>query len=98
MKELKQKKTNLEITAEQFKEQSIEAKKNKNSPVVVIKASDFATYRNLIDALDEMQICNIGRYAIQDIEAGDLRLLEELTHAGYELRGEATQTTTGQKR
>lgn len=98
MKELKQKKTNLEITAEQFKEQSIEAKKNKNSPVVVIKASDFATYRNLIDALDEMQICNIGRYAIQDIEDGELRLLEELTHAGYELREEAAQTTTGQSK
>jgi biopolymer transport protein ExbD len=83
MKELKRKKETLEVTLEQYKEQSIEIKKNKNSPVVLIKASDFSTYKNLIDALDEMQICNIGRYAIVDIAAGDLRLLQDLTHDGY---------------
>ncbi|MDR0738237.1 MAG: biopolymer transporter ExbD [Prevotellaceae bacterium] len=83
MKELKAKREKLEVTLEQYKEQSIEIKKNKNSPVVLIKASDFSTYKNLIDALDEMQICNIGRYAIVDIVAGDLRLLQDLTHDGY---------------
>ena len=51
--------------------------------MVLIKASDFSTYKNLIDALDEMQICNIGRYAIVDIAAGDLRLMQDLTHEGY---------------
>jgi biopolymer transport protein ExbD len=83
MKELKSKKEKLEVTLEQYKEQSIEVKKNKNSPVVLIKASDFSTYKNLIDALDEMQICNIGRYAIVDITDGDLRLMQDLTHDGY---------------
>jgi biopolymer transport protein ExbD len=83
MKELKQKKERLEVTLEHYREQSIEIKKNKNSPVVLIKASDFSTYKNLIDALDEMQICNIGRYAIVDIAAGDLRLMQDLTHEGY---------------
>ena len=51
--------------------------------MVLIKATDFASYKNLIDALDEMQICNIGRYAIMDITPGDLRLLQDLTHDGY---------------
>jgi biopolymer transport protein ExbD len=83
MKELKLKRANLEVTLEEYKEQSIEVKKNKNSPVVLIKASDFSTYKNLIDALDEMQICSIGRYAIVDITPGDLRLLQDLTHEGY---------------
>jgi biopolymer transport protein ExbD len=35
--------------------------------IVVIKATDESRYKNLIDILDEMLICNIGRYAIVDI-------------------------------
>ena len=41
-----------------------------------------ASYRNLIDALDEMIICDIGRYAIVDITEGDLFLMEN-----YEKKG-----------
>lgn len=83
MKELKLKKVNLEISSEEFEKQASELKKDKNSPVVLIKATDFADYSNLVDALDEMQICNIGRYAIVDITPGDLQLIENLTHDGY---------------
>ena len=64
IRELKQKRANLEITNEEYMKQSSEIRKDKDSPVVLIKATDFASYKNLIDALDEMQICNIGRYAI----------------------------------
>ncbi len=35
--------------------------------IVVIKATNESRYKNLIDILDEMLICNIGRYAIVDI-------------------------------
>ncbi|KIO44035.1 MULTISPECIES: ExbD/TolR family protein [Porphyromonadaceae] len=83
IRELKQKRANLEITNEEYMKQSSEIRKDKDSPVVLIKATDFASYKNLIDALDEMQICNIGRYAIMDITPGDLRLLQDLTHDGY---------------
>ncbi|WP_294141008.1 biopolymer transporter ExbD [uncultured Sanguibacteroides sp.] len=83
IRELKRKKANLEITNEEYMKQSSEIRKDKDSPVVLIKATDFANYKNLIDALDEMQICNIGRYAIMDITPGDLRLLQDLTHDGY---------------
>lgn len=86
VKKLKQKKLNLEITGEEFEKEVAELKKDKNSPVVLIKPTDFADYSNLIDALDEMQICNIGRYAIVDITPGDLQLLENLTHDGYVVR------------
>ena len=83
IKELKRKKSNLEITNGEYLAQASEIRKDKDSPVVLIKATDFANYKNLIDALDEMQICNIGRYAIMDITPGDLRLLQDLTHDGY---------------
>lgn len=51
---------------------------DKNSPIVMIKATDDATYANLIDILDEMAISNIGRYAIIDITPYDLELVKNL--------------------
>lgn len=83
IRELKQKKENLEITNEEYLKESAEIRKEKDSPVILIKATDFANYKNLIDVLDEMQICNIGRYAIMDVTQGDLRLLQDKTHDGY---------------
>ncbi|MDR1681588.1 MAG: biopolymer transporter ExbD [Prevotellaceae bacterium] len=86
MKELKLKKDNLEIADSTYRKQTIEIKKNKESPIVMIKATEFATYRNLVDALDEMNICSIGTYAIMDIAPGDLRLLYNRDpQAGYEV-------------
>jgi biopolymer transport protein ExbD len=86
MKELKEKKDNLEIADSTYRRQAIEIKKHKESPIVMIKASKFSTYRNLVDALDEMNICNIGTYAIMDITPGDLRLLYfHDPAAGYEV-------------
>ena len=83
IRELKQKKANLEISNEEYLKEAAEIRKDKDSPVILIKATDFANYKNLIDVLDEMQISNIGRYAIMDITPGDLRLLQDKTHDGY---------------
>lgn len=83
IRELKKKKENLQITNEQFLNEASEIRKDKDSPVILIKATDLSNYKNLIDVLDEMQICNIGRYAIMDITPGDLRLLQDKTHDGY---------------
>ena len=80
--ELKKKKLDGEITEEEFKTQSTEIKKDENAPVVSIKGTDESTYKNLIDALDEMQICNIRRYAIVPIAEGDLWLIKNLKSAG----------------
>ena len=62
--ELKEKKMQMKISQADFTKQVAELKGGKNTPVVIIKAKDNATYKNLIDALDEMQICNIGKYVI----------------------------------
>ncbi|MBQ6680870.1 MAG: biopolymer transporter ExbD [Prevotella sp.] len=42
---------------------------------VVIKATDNASYKNLVDALDEMQILSIGTYVIDKISDDDKKLL-----------------------
>ena len=42
---------------------------------IVIKPTDNATYTNMVDALDEMQICSIGTYVIDKISEDDQKLL-----------------------
>ncbi|MFM2285662.1 MAG: hypothetical protein RLZZ543_1159 [Bacteroidota bacterium] len=67
-KELAEKK----ITEDEF----IEKKKvfhetNKmSSLIVLLKPDKLSTYKNIVDALDEMAICNIGSYAL--LESNDL--------------------------
>ena len=42
---------------------------------IIIKPLDTASYKNMVDALDEMQICSIGTYVIDKINENDLKLL-----------------------
>ncbi len=77
MQALKAKKAADQITEEDFKKQSLDIKGDKEAPVVMIKAMPEATYKNLIDVLDEMQICNVGKYAIIDIQDGDEYLVNK---------------------
>ena len=44
---------------------------------VIIKATDNSLYNNLVDALDEMQICSIGKYVIDKVKPEDKVLLEK---------------------
>ena len=90
VQELKQKKDNLEIDEEEYKKQVSEVKGAKDTPTVIIKATDDATYKNLIDALDEMQICSIGKYVIVDITEGDEFLIDNYTSKG-QLSAQAAQ-------
>ena len=43
---------------------------------IIIKPLDTASYKNMVDALDEMQICSIGKYVIDKVNANDLKLLQ----------------------
>ena len=44
---------------------------------IIIKATDSSSYKNVVDALDEMQICSIGKYVIDKISDQDQKLLDE---------------------
>jgi len=55
------------IKEDEMKSRIAGIKANPHALIVVIKADDKAKYKNLVDILDEMLICNIGRYAIVDI-------------------------------
>ena len=59
----------------QIKAGNIDAKRI-NTLTIIIKATDNATYKNLVDVLDEMNICSIGKYVIDKINDQDLKLLK----------------------
>jgi len=82
VRKLRQQKYSKQITEEQYQEGVSEIKKSKDGEVVIIKPTDGSTYMNLVDALDEMQICSIGTYAIVEVENQDLFLVENLKSAG----------------
>ena len=43
---------------------------------IIIKPLDTASYKNMVDALDDMQICSIGKYVIDKINENDEKLLK----------------------
>lgn len=84
MAELKKEKAaNRRMTEEDFKAKSDEIRNNKENQVVIIKPTDEATFKNLVEALDEMAICSIGTYAIVEPTEGDKFLVRN-----YETKGQ----------
>ena len=79
---LKQQKLDLKISEDDYRKQLSEIKSGKDTPTVIIKATDKSSYKNLIDALDEMQICNIGKYVITDIAEADEFLMKNFDEKG----------------
>ncbi len=61
-------------------------KKKENTPakdlVVIIKPNELSSYKNVVDMLDEMQIAEIKKYAIVDIDPGENKLIEITEGAG----------------
>ena len=83
VKELNSKKDENKWTDEQLREKISDVKAG-NLPsgekiptlTIVIKPTDNASYTNMVDALDEMQILSIGTYVIDKISADAKQLLE----------------------
>jgi biopolymer transport protein ExbD len=82
MRELRALKQKKQISEEDFKKQSIEIRDDKRNQIVIIKPTDGATYENVVDVLDEMQICSVGKYAIVEMTDGDNYLVENLEKGG----------------
>ena len=60
----------------EFEEKFNEVKSEKGTPQVIIKPCDGSNYDNLIETLDEMTLCNIGKYVIVPIDDTDKATLE----------------------
>jgi len=77
VEDLKSEKIKSSMEDDIFKKRLEEIKTSKNAPIVRIMLTDDANYRNLVDALDEMNICSISRYAIVDIDEQNLLLIRD---------------------
>ncbi len=55
------------------------AKADKTSPTFLIKTDDQATYKNVIDLIDELNINLVGKYVVVDILKSELDLVHEKT-------------------
>jgi len=51
-------------------------KEDKKGPIVLIKADEKAKYRDIVNIIDEMAICNIASYAIVDMTPVELDMLK----------------------
>ncbi|MCX6230617.1 MAG: biopolymer transporter ExbD [Bacteroidetes bacterium] len=70
--DLRKQNLNRQISDDTLKARVSREKGVKDAPMVLIKATDDSSYKNLVDILDEMMICNIGKYAIIEITPEDL--------------------------
>jgi len=58
-----------------YKRLAINAKGNKAALTVLIKADDKAVYKNVIDLIDELNICQVGKYAVVDMMQAEVDLV-----------------------
>jgi hypothetical protein len=73
---LKQMLQDKKIDEPAYKKRLSTIKNFKDGLIVVIKADDKSKYKNLVDILDEMIICSIGRYAVVDITPVEVDMLK----------------------
>ena len=83
-RKLDQKKAELgdKFPKEEYEKQLSDIRNGKNvdgeeiqTLTVVIKPTDVSTYNNMVQALDEMLVCSIGKYVIDKINEDDEKLL-----------------------
>lgn len=70
------------MSEDEFKERSREITGDVDALTVIIKPMATSNYKNLVDALDEMEICSVGKYAIVDVTEGDYFLVENYKSQG----------------
>lgn len=76
MKELNREKERTKMVDSTYKRKATEIRKMKDAPYVLIKPTEKSSYKNLVDIMDEMLICNIASYTIMDITPYDLELIK----------------------
>jgi biopolymer transport protein ExbD len=65
-----------EIADTTFKRLSLAEKGKREALTVLIKSDDKAKYRNVIDLIDELNICLVGKYAVIEMMPSEYELLQ----------------------
>lgn len=76
MKKLKEELSRGQIADTTYKRQAISIKGDKKATFVIVKADEKAKYKNVIDVIDELNVADIGKYALVDISPAEKELLK----------------------
>ena len=79
IKKLEEQLVKKEIADTTYKRLAVGEKGKKEALTVLIKADDKAVYNNIIDVIDELNVCNIGKYAVVDMMPKELELINAAT-------------------
>jgi biopolymer transport protein ExbD len=78
IKSLTERNKKKELADTTYKRMAIDATANTKAITVLIKTDDQATYRNAIDMLDELKICNVGKRVLGvEMMATEYAVLQE---------------------
>ena len=78
IKDLAEQNKKKQIADTTFKRMAVDATGDLNAITALIKTDDQATYRNAIDMLDELKICNVGKRVLGvEMSAPEFALLQE---------------------
>lgn len=72
---LEKRRDSREIADTTFKRLAVKAKGDKRALMALVKTDDKATYGNVIDMLDELNICYVGKYALVDLSAIEMEMI-----------------------
>lgn len=76
IEQLEQKVKTKQMADTTFKRLAVDEKGKKEALTVLIKSDDQATYKNVIDVFDELNICQIGKKVMVDLIAPEYELVK----------------------
>ena len=79
IKELKEKLNRGQIADTTYKRLAIASKGDKKAVFVIVKADEKAKYKNVIDVIDELNVADVGKYALVDISPAEKELIKMST-------------------
>lgn len=64
-----------EIADTTYKRLALDEKGKREALTVLVKSDDKAVYKEVIDVIDELNVCNVGKYAVVDMGQAELDVL-----------------------
>jgi biopolymer transport protein ExbD len=66
-----------DFSANGIRQVLLDRQRQKPEPIILIKATEDAKYKNMVDILDEMNITNQKKYALVKVPKDDLDLIKD---------------------
>ena len=78
IEKLQKQRDTRQIADSTYKRLAMDAKGDKKALMALVKTDNKASYRNVIDILDELHICYVGKYALVDLSAPENEMIKAL--------------------